>query len=168
MPGYKASETGSPGCILSAGPPKHLSWKYRETSGPHRQTAAACASRRRGRASLAGSERMSAVRPRRWPGSSLTRSRGSVTAAGKFWERYIKICFFWIYHLKLKTQHVNSVFFLLFPGRVCKVLRDDRPLHQQSLRSQNHPARTRLQTAPKGEGKPDSLFLSLSLSLCVH
>lgn len=33
------------------------------------------------------------------------------------------------------------------------MLRDDRPLHQQSLRRQNHPACARLQTSPTREGK---------------
>lgn len=33
------------------------------------------------------------------------------------------------------------------------MLRDDRPLHQQSLRSQDYPTRTRLQASPAGEGK---------------
>lgn len=38
-------------------------------------------------------------------------------------------------------------------GRFRKVLRDDRPVHQQSLRGQNYPTRARLQAAPAREGK---------------
>lgn len=64
-----------------------------------------------------------------------------------------------------RAYNMQSVFFVggdlrsmltvcfLFPGRVRQMLRVDRPRHQQSLRSQNHPACTRLQASPTREGK---------------
>lgn len=50
---------------------------------------------------------MSAMRPRRWPGSSPIRPLGSATAVGKFWERYRKqspCCNFWIYTHKQRPR----------------------------------------------------------------
>lgn len=45
------------------------------------------------------------------------------------------------------------------------MLRDDRPLHQQSLCSQNHPTRARLQTSPAGEGKRAAASLRTALTV---
>ena len=46
------------------------------------------------------------------------------------------------------------------------MLRDDRPVHKQSLRSQNYSPHARLQTSPTGKGKLGSLqMLDNSLSV---
>lgn len=75
--------------------------------------------------------------------------RGKVL--GKVARAYNMLSTFWIY-LVTRRQSMLTVSFL-FPGRVREMLRDDRPLHQQSLRSQNHPTCARLQTSSTGEGK---------------
>ena len=43
------------------------------------------------------------------------------------------------------------------------MLRDDRPLHEQSLRSQNHSPHARLQTSPTGQGKRAAVLTALRL-----
>jgi hypothetical protein len=48
------------------------------------------------------------------------------------------------------------------------MLRDDRPLHEQSLRSQNHSPHARLQTSPTGKGKRAAVLIALRLLINKH
>lgn len=91
------------------------------------------------------------------PGSLQTLLLGNVIAVEKFWGRYLYFLIILRHYNRLPSDQHWLRIFCFDLGWVRKMLRNDRPLHQQGVCSKNCSSCARVQATSTGEGEDASI-----------